>query len=107
MNTWRPMETAPIAEEGNFLVERGPDQARKWIEEVFAFQGEIYPARMIDGIDHNQRVLDAKRWRPLPDEENFNLVVKVISDFGITEEYMEDIIAHIRKERDRISEIPS
>lgn len=67
---WQPIETAPLADEGNFLVLRHRHPALGadwWVEEVFAFEGQMYPARLLDGIDWDERVTDASHWVALPD----------------------------------------
>lgn len=63
---WKGMESAPFELEGNFLVERkaGSD---KYIEEVFVFEGNMYPAREMAGVSWDSRVTDALRWMPIPD----------------------------------------
>lgn len=62
---WRGMRTAPIDREGNFLVERDVD-GQTFIEEVFAFEGQMYPQREMNGVCWESRVLNATRWTTIP-----------------------------------------
>jgi hypothetical protein len=63
---WRAISTMPTEDNCVFLVFYQGTEG-KVIEQVETFEGNIYPSRLGDLIDWDDRVSNATHWMPLPD----------------------------------------